>query len=126
MPLARELVHELAPEVTLDAGAIAALRAYPWPGNVRELRNALARAVALRDGDVLGERAFRDLLEGRGGSGGVLRGRLEDAERDALIEALEACGGNQTRAAARLGISRRAIIYKMERHGLKPPPGKAS
>jgi DNA-binding NtrC family response regulator len=40
-------------------------------------------------------------------------------ERQAIEEALAATGGNQTHAAARLGISRRGLIYKMERHGLK-------
>ena len=40
------------------------------------------------------------------------------------VSALGACSGNQTKAAKRLGISRRALIYKMEKHGLKPPPAK--
>jgi transcriptional regulator with GAF, ATPase, and Fis domain len=43
-------------------------------------------------------------------------------ERQAIIAALEATGGNQTQAARRLGISRRSLIYKMERFGLKAPP----
>jgi len=50
---------------------------------------------------------------------GPLRGRVGDTERQAIEEALAATGGNQTHAAARLGISRRGLIYKMERYGLK-------
>ena len=59
-------------------------------------------------------------------SGGVaLSGAVADAEREAIEAALASCDGNQTRAAARLGISRRALIYKMEKHALKPlPPSK--
>jgi DNA-binding NtrC family response regulator len=57
------------------------------------------------------------------GDGVDMREQIADVERAAIEAALAASGGNQTRAAARLGISRRALIYKMEKHGLKPPPG---
>jgi transcriptional regulator of acetoin/glycerol metabolism len=39
------------------------------------------------------------------------------------LAALESCNGSQTEAAKQLGISRRTLIYRMEKHGLKPPPG---
>src|SRR6185436_827604 len=54
-----------------------------------------------------------------------IHGQLEDLERGAIAAALEAHGDNQTRAARSLGLSRRALIYKMEKYGLKPPPGAA-
>ena len=51
-----------------------------------------------------------------------MREQLADVERAAIVAALDACGGNQTRAAQRLGLSRRALIYKLEKYGLKAPP----
>ncbi len=111
--------------------AIAALERYPWPGNVRELENAIERAVALAEGEVL---EVGDLppaivrageLESLGES--VRTGKLgfEDAlgnfEKTLILEALERAGGNQTRAAAQLQITRRALKLKMDRHGIAPP-----
>jgi len=54
--------------------------------------------------------------------GADMRGHLAEVERAAIVAALEAEDQNQTRAARRLGLSRRALIYKMEKYGLKPPP----
>ena len=51
-----------------------------------------------------------------------IRDQVAELERHAIVDALEACGGNQTEAAKRLGHQRRALIYRMEKHGLKPPP----
>ena len=48
--------------------------------------------------------------------------RMAGVERSAIVAALEACGDNQTEAAKMLGLSRRTLIYRMEKHGLKPPP----
>ena len=53
-----------------------------------------------------------------------MRGHLAEVERAAIVAALEADDQNQTRAARRLGLSRRALIYKMEKYGLKPPPSR--
>jgi two-component system NtrC family response regulator len=50
---------------------------------------------------------------------------MADLERNAIVAALEACGGNQTEAARVLGLSRRTLIYRMEKHRLKPPPASA-
>ena len=104
--------------------ALARLRSYPWPGNVLELRNAVERAARLAaGGEVLSEHLpSADLQAGRGR--GRLRQRVDSIERDAIMKALADNNHNQTHAARRLGISRRALIYKMEKYGLKPPPGK--
>jgi len=112
--------------------AIAALERFPWPGNVRELANAIERAVALSERDVL---ELEDLPPGivRAGRAEELREGLrsgeigiEDAaadfEREILQETLERCGWNQTRAAEQLRITRRSLKLKMDRHGLSPPP----
>ena len=114
-----------------SAEAAAALERFPWPGNVRELRNTVERAVALCEGDaielgdlpasVVRTERIEALREA------VRAGRLsfEDAvadfERALLLEALEESGWNQTRAAERLGTTRRALKLRMDRLALKPP-----
>jgi DNA-binding NtrC family response regulator len=119
--LARALLADIAPTMTITADALRLLENQPFPGNVRELRNLLARAATMADGQTLDRSALADVLPATSGaSEGPLKGRVGDAERKAIEEALAATGGNQTHAAARLGISRRGLIYKMERYGLKP------
>jgi DNA-binding NtrC family response regulator len=113
----------------LGSDAITALERHVWPGNVRELRNAVERAVALAEGEVL---ALDDLPQEvvRASHAESLRaavqsGRLglEEAsagfERDLVREALEATDWNQTRAARQLHITRRALKLRMDRLGLK-------
>ena len=121
-PLITHLLGDLAPgrKVRVSDEAIARLHAHSWPGNVRELRNVLERALALYGGGVV---QLEDLDLGTSApEEGPLRSKVDEAERDTIADALRACSGNQTQAARRLGISRRTLIYKMERHGLKPPP----
>jgi DNA-binding NtrC family response regulator len=111
--------------------ALTALEQYPWPGNVRELENAIEHAVALADGDVLGQGDLPPNIVRAGAVGslrdGVRCGRLSlaaatrDFERTLLLEALENSGWNQTRAAAQLQITRRALKLRMDRFGLGPP-----
>ena len=88
---------------------------------MRELRNAIERAVVLADG---GDLRFADLPEPvrraePAPAAGAIREQLADLEQRRIEEALAAEGGNQTRAAKRLGLSRRALIYKLEKYGLK-------
>jgi two-component system, NtrC family, response regulator AtoC len=115
---------------TLAADAQAALLAYDWPGNVRELKNAIERALVLQsDGtitamdlpDRVRETAQRQAWSQPSGDS-IMRDQLGTVERAALVAALEASGQNQTKAAKRLGLSRRALIYKMEKYGLKAAP----
>ena len=111
-----------------------ALRRYAWPGNVRELRNTIERAVVLCDGAVIDVADLPDSVRETRAIAEVtaptftldgqrdVRDHIADLERTAIAAALEASGGNQTEAAKQLGISRRTLIYRMEKHGLKPPP----
>jgi two-component system, NtrC family, response regulator AtoC len=113
------------------ADARAALERFPWPGNVRELKNAIEHAVALADGETLTLEALPaavqqtqrieslrdDVREGRVG----FEEASADFERALLLEALELAGWNQTRAAVRLRITRRALKLRMDRLGLEPP-----
>jgi transcriptional regulator with PAS, ATPase and Fis domain len=124
VPLARRFLREMVPDaaVHLSDAAAEALRAYSWPGNIRELRNVIERSAVERRTDVLDLRDIVGLEAPRATSCGTLRDSVDTTELAAISAALDACSGNQTRAARRLGISRRALIYKMERLGLKPPP----
>jgi len=104
-----------------------ALGAYHWPGNVRELRNLVERAVLLSDHDYLEPSDFETLQAARGkaasGHGGFALPangvNLEEVERSFVVQALERTGGNQTRAAALLGLHRDQIRYRVEKFGLK-------
>ncbi len=111
--------------IKLSPGALARLRSHPWPGNILELRNAMERAVRLANGgEILAEHLPSDSLPMASGEG-RLREHVDSIERDAIVKALADSNHNQTHAARRLGISRRALIYKMEKYGLKPPPGSS-
>jgi DNA-binding NtrC family response regulator len=104
---------------------MAKLQGYDWPGNVRELRNVLERACALSAGPEIGE---SDLTFWRMGAapedrravalppGGVI---LDEVEKSLVVQALERSGGNQTLAAALLGISRFRLRSRMRRFGIR-------
>ncbi|MCA9692097.1 MAG: sigma-54-dependent Fis family transcriptional regulator, partial [Myxococcales bacterium] len=90
--------------------------------NVRELRNAIERAVLLADDERLDVRDFNFLTlasEGEGSfqlpSGGI---DFRELERSLVIQALERTRGNQTRAAALLGMNRDQMRYRVEKFGL--------
>jgi len=106
----------------IEPGALAALCAYAWPGNVRELRNAVERAMILARGDVLTTADFPNLGSVKPVTNGfrlpVEGVKFEDLERDLVAQALERTGGNQTRAAALLGMNRDQIRYRIEKFGL--------
>jgi DNA-binding NtrC family response regulator len=103
-----------------DPEATALLLRHRWPGNVRELRNAVERAVALCHDARITVADLPDSLRAKAtGPQGVMRERLDDAERRAIESALAAENGNQTRAARRLGISRRNLVYKLTKYGLR-------
>jgi DNA-binding NtrC family response regulator len=118
------------PRLALSAEVNERLQQYPWPGNVRELKN-LADFLAVKvDGDVvsladLPERFLRTVRapvpEPRVETAASLAHMVRDAERERIEEALVKTGGNQTRAAALLGIPRRTFVAKLKRHGLGGP-----
>jgi len=111
------------------AAALAALAAHDYPGNIRELENEVERAFALADADTY---ITPDLLSARfaegmvspsdGGSGGPLRAAVERFEAQLVRDALQRNGGNQTRTADDLGLSRRALIDKLQKYGLVARP----
>jgi two-component system, NtrC family, response regulator AtoC len=110
------------PKLRIAADAMAALRAHDWPGNVRELRNAIEHAVVLAEDGVVTAQRLPDSVRGEhkaAVASAGMRGQVADIERRAIEDALEAEDGNQTRAARRLGISRRALLYKLDKYDLK-------
>ncbi len=125
---AKELGRATTP--TLAPATCRALHDYAWPGNVRELRNAIERALTMCRGDeilplhlpgnVVGspEAPATSPLE-------LLQSEMNDIERKRITQALESCGGNQTKAAEYLGISRRTLVNRLDAYGL-PRPRKPS
>jgi DNA-binding NtrC family response regulator len=111
------------PPPSLTEGFIAALLRYPWSGNVRELRNVVERAVILGSGAQLTiaelpERVALLAPSAPRPTPAPMQAQLDDVERRALAEALVETRGNRTAAAKKLGISRRALIYKIKKFGL--------
>ncbi len=110
--------------------ALQKLRLHPWPGNVRELRNALERAVLLADNERLDTRDFDFLAKTtvehdtfRLPAGGI---DFRELERSLVIQALERARGNQTRAAALLGMNRDQMRYRVDKFGLAEIKRKAA
>ena len=137
--LARACADYGLPAKSLTAEAQAALAGYPWPGNLRELANVMERVALLSEAsrvtrEMLGlpavqplERPVRPVRPIRepGAPADDPRGTPPDAprsaERDRLLGALQAVGWNISRAAARLGISRNTLRYRLEKYRLQPP-----
>jgi two-component system, NtrC family, response regulator AtoC len=105
---------------TISAGAMAALSRHAWPGNVRELRNVIERALLLcSDGELGIEHLPEAAL-----SAPVLAPppvASPALERDRILATLAACGGNQSRAARELGLSRKVLIARLESYGAARP-----
>ncbi len=120
----------------LEADALDALADYGWPGNVRELENEIRRAATLSGGVITREVLSAHVRESRegpaaaggpaggeapgagGAAGRPLREAVEELERVLLRAALGEAGGNKTRAARALGLSRLGLRKKMSRYGI--------
>ena len=117
LPLARMYASRFAGgPVRLSPQASQCLLVYSWPGNVRELRNAMQRACLLSRGDIILPEHLPPKLAAlatRGGDVDDDSGRLSQVERATILSTLAECGDNRTQAAKKLGISRRALIYKL-------------
>ncbi len=111
-----------SPMPRLSDEAVDALLDYPFPGNVRELENVLERAVTLCEGDVItpAELGLPTHRYGRGepGNGASLDDYVSEREKEAIRKALEQTGNNKTAAARLLGISFRALRYRLKKLGL--------
>lgn len=116
------------PGIRVSSSVLARFTAYRWPGNIRQLENVIERMLVLSNGEQITEGDIPEEL----GTGSAATPRtpfffelpddgisLEAVERELLLRALEKAGGNQTQAARYLDISRRTLIYRLEKHGLR-------
>ena len=102
-------------------GALSAIFAYPWPGNVRELGEALRRAVGVARGREIALSDLPPLVRGARAEAEESAfpapgATLEEIEREAILRALDRCGGSTSRAAALLGVSVRKVQYRLKEY----------
>jgi len=132
LQLAEHLLSELGSRMGLEKlefspAARKKLAAHDFPGNVRELENILERAVTLceksrieeDDIEIRIDQTAAMRLPALDASGTPLESQLEDIERDAIVQALEQTRYNKTAAAKLLGISFRALRYRIKKLGLE-------
>ena len=117
-------------DVSLSAPAMDLMGRHPWPGNVRQLRNVLERMVLLAAGNVVEAAVVARALEEEareapiavpgaafetGPPGGLVRPyrHVQPGERERIAAAIEACGGNKSRAAQQLGLTLRQLSYRL-------------
>lgn len=121
LPLAGLFIAEFAKSRPRFSETVAAcLKSYSWPGNVRELRNAMERAVLLSRSElILPEHLpsrLREAAEQPSAAGLANMEQLEGIEREAILQTLRKHGFNRTETAKALGISRRSLLYKLQRY----------
>ena len=135
LPLASHFIAQFSKGRARFSSSVAeCLERYSWPGNVRELSNAMERAALLSRGELI----LPEHLPARIRAGEQLsaaapaapEAQLEEVERQTIIQALRKHGFSRTETAKALGISRRALIYKLQRFReqgweVDPPPASA-
>jgi len=124
--------HNL-PNARLSPGVLQRLTSFRWPGNVRQLENVLERILVLSGSDLITEEELPEELQRTTTAVGPMwldlpeEGvSLEAIERELITRVLDRFAGNQTHAARYLDISRRTLIYRMEKHGLAPDASAAT
>jgi two-component system, NtrC family, response regulator AtoC len=115
------------PDLRFSRRARELIQRHAWPGNVRELKNVIEQAILAAEGDTIEEaNLYLPTLTSQRGADGAGRGAetldglaLDELERRAIAQALDRCGGNVSRAARVLGITRDRLRYKLDKHGLR-------
>ena len=120
LPLASQFArHFTKTDVRFSPAVTKCLEQYRWPGNVRELRNSMERAALLSHGELIVPEhlplRIRQAATDATDEGVSQASRLEDVERQAILQSLREHGFNRSEAARALGISRRALLYKLQR-----------
>lgn len=116
------------PAREISPQAIEALRQYRWPGNIRELRNLMERAVALSTGPVLDAKDLplekmtsAPAVARMDGSSNSHGSPEEHPQRKRILETLERCGWNQSRAASELKMSRQTLSARLDEYNIPRP-----
>jgi DNA-binding NtrC family response regulator len=120
LPLANQFIGEFVRHrARLAEATVECLKNYSWPGNVRELRNAIERAVLLSQSElILPEHLparLREAAHQSAPAAGLDTQTMDEIERNAILAALKQHKSNRTETAKALGISRRALLYKLQR-----------
>jgi DNA-binding NtrC family response regulator len=102
----------------IEKSAMEKLLNYSWPGNIRELQHMSEKAVIMGEGDILSDEDFFMGSRIRPGNLNAEILNLEQLEKDAIEKAIEKNGGNISRAVKDLGISRRALYYKLRKYDI--------
>lgn len=131
LPLAHHLIQKYNLEIGtrvkgISPEALTILQEYQWPGNVRELENVIERAMNLDIADMIRPEHFPPHLVGKSGlkpfrqavAETSYREAVAEAEKKAILTALQKAGGNKTRAAKILGLSRSRFYEKLNQVGL--------
>jgi two-component system NtrC family response regulator len=120
------------PNLKLPAPLVPYFSGYRWPGNVRELENVVERLVVLSVGDEIGFNDLPDFLQHQKSELDAIQFQLpehgislEGIEKELILKALQKFDGNQTQAAKYLDISRRTLIYRVEKYGLRESTNEA-
>lgn len=132
IPLAEHFLAEHRRTVKFSPEVIDLVKRYSWPGNVRELKNVISKAAMTADGDLIRLSDLpREVLHSQdddSSSAPLLEGDLDGMERRMIEQALKRSGGDQTKAAKQLGISRRTLSRKLKAYsaeaGKTPVLGK--
>jgi transcriptional regulator with PAS, ATPase and Fis domain len=118
----------------VEDDALAALASYTWPGNIRELENVLERTILFTEGPVIraadlpqslrapegpAQPAVPGMPTAPGPLKEIVKGQVQAIERDLIVRGLEVTGGNVTRTAKLLKISRKSLQMKMKEFGLR-------
>ncbi len=106
------------PDVTEDA--IDYLKTLPYPGNIRELKNLVERTLLVSDKTLLTDMDFKGQYQETPSASATIQSdkKLNDVEKVSIETALSKSGGNVSRAAALLGISRQSLYRRMEKYGI--------
>ncbi len=124
--LARHILNRFGYNREPEGGVMKVLEGYDWPGNVRELENVLERALILAGGDDIGPQhvqlpepvLVQSQVIGPAQARGKGRKSLMEMEEEMLRDALQRAGGNKSKAARILGITRRMLYTKLTRFGI--------
>ena len=101
--------------------ALRAMQSYDWPGNVRELMNRVRRAIVMATGHEISADDLQLAPQPAGTASLTLETARNAAERRAVFEAMNLCGGDAARSSALLGVSRATMYRLLSRHGLMQP-----